>query len=332
MTDDDWVRAALEDAVRDIEPAPALDLIRSRTGRQARRRRWVWGAAGAAVGVAATLTAVAVLTMPGDNTSGRIATPSPTSSAFVPVSMPVYFVSDTPKGPRLYKETARVDAENAVRAALDTALSGHANDPDYGSPFAGFDVTTTKAALENGQISIDLTAPASIATRPAGMTAKEAGMGVEQLVYTAQDALFVALGEKQSLQDAPVQFFVGGRPAYTLLGVNVQEPIAAAPRESTIAEVLITQPLDGATIPNGYTLKGYASAFEGTLQWELRQGDTVVNHGFATTTGGMGVYSEYATGLLNVPPGKYTLVVHGDDPSGGAAGPLVQDTKQITIK
>jgi hypothetical protein len=63
MTDDDQIRALLDDAVSDVEPRHGLDTIRARTAAAPApsHKRWLWGAGGAVVATAATVAAVAAL-------------------------------------------------------------------------------------------------------------------------------------------------------------------------------------------------------------------------------------------------------------------------------
>jgi len=72
-----------------------------------------------------------------------------------------------------------------------------------------------------------------------------------------------------------------------------------------------------------------ASAFEGTVQWELQKGDTVVERGYATTKECC-TLSPY-TFRFSAPPGDYTLVVHDEDPSGGEGTGTSSDSKQIRV-
>ncbi len=334
MTDDDWVRQALEDAVDDVEPGHALTRIQARTQKRPPGRSWAWGLAGAAAGVAATITAVAWLDTPGAGPDGGIAVP-PTPTRVETIPLPVYFVGETAGRYVLFPETVQVEPpHDVVRQAVDAALSGPSADPDYRAPFADLGATADRVDLVSGTIQLSLRGdPEALASRPRGMSQGEAAAAVEQLIYTVQDALATASGQPGSHQATPVQFLVDGNPAYSLLGVATQEPLAAAPRLDTIAPVAITEPADGATVPNGFTVKGEAHhLFEATYTWQLTQGETLVEEGFGTLPGAFDEFTEFTFDLPQVPPGRYTLVVQGSDPSGGEGNGPPQDDKQITIK
>ena len=47
--------------------------------------------------------------------------------------MPIYFVGDTPQGPRLFREFQQVEADNPLAEAVALMTAGDANDPDYGT-------------------------------------------------------------------------------------------------------------------------------------------------------------------------------------------------------
>jgi hypothetical protein len=335
MTDDNWVRDALEDAVRDIEPAPALDTIQARTGSQRRSRAWVWATSGAAVGVAATLVTVALMNSP-STTRGELPpvdTPSPSVTAISPsttVAVGIYYVGDTPKGPRLFREFDRVDAGTRLLAAVLKAMTETPDDPDYRVPWPQLDEQPIDGVHfdgvgDDGILQISLASDA-LHDRPAGMTRAEAELAIEQVVYTVQAA---------SQSRAPVQFSYNSNPIDTVLGVPTSEPLANAPQLDVLATVNITNPESGAVVDGTLEMDGVASSYEATVPWEIRRGDVVVKEGYATAEGYMGrLYPWRDTAdVTDLAPGEYTFVAMTSDASGGLeGGGSTEDTKQITIK
>ncbi len=95
MTDDD-LRDLLTDAVSDVEPAYRLDTIKARTHRPARRGWYAVG--GAVLAAAAVVTAVNL----GQDDGRRRDNAPPATDAEHTAAL--YFVGDTPAGPRLYRE------------------------------------------------------------------------------------------------------------------------------------------------------------------------------------------------------------------------------------
>jgi hypothetical protein len=341
--EDEHLRELLEDAVADVEPQHSLDDIRSRTKvtHMSTQRNWLLGTGAAVVATAATITAVVMLGGGTSNTSspGVAAGPSGTASTTTQASspttqpsastspsssadagpgplQPVYYAGDTGQGPRLFREFHHEAAADPLTSAVQNAVSGVADDPDYSTLWPTAVQSDTK--FDGDLITINLRG--NVHDRPAGMTAQDARIALQQLIYTAQGVV-----QKR----APVQFLLDGKHTDTVLGEPTAEPVSQAPADSTLALVWIIDPAEGATVPSGFTVNGLANAFEANVQWELKQGDTVVRHSF-TTAKECCTMAPYSF-TLKAPPGHYTLVVHDGDPSGGAGPAPWQDTKDITI-
>jgi len=345
--DDQRVRRLLDEAVSDVEPREALGSIHARTkvSPMQSKRSWLLGAGAAVVATAATVAAVAVLS-DGTTNGGpdRVAGPaatgnaapskasapsekpseSPTESAPPQTqteAVPVYYVGDTSRGPRLYREFHRVEVRDGdpVSAAVREAVSTTADDPDYRTDWPAGTTAARVDAPPSDVITIDVQGGA-LRDRPAGMSQEQAEIAVEQLIYTAQAA--------QQSRDA-VQFFLNGGRTDTLLGVPVSEPLAQGDAMDVLAQVWIIEPSEEAEVTSPFKVSGLAAAFEANVQWELKQGDKVVKEGFTTAEEccTMAPYSFKVT----APPGRYTLVVHDTDPSGGEGFAPWEDTKQVTI-
>lgn len=245
------------------------------------------------------------------------------SSSAAQVTVPVYFVGDTPAGPRLYREFHRVAAGDPVGAALDLAASGDAGDPDYRTllPDGDFDGTGTTAGD-----TIEVPLPDDSWTRaPSGLSPTEAVLAIQQLVYTAQGVL-------QSR--APVVFTDGDGNATQILGVASEDGFTAAPPLRTLALVNITEPAEGQHVGDSLTASGVASSFEATVPWEVRDasGDVVLE-GAATAEGWMDKLYPWSAeiSLADLSPGTYTFVARTDDPSDGEGPGPTQDTRTFVV-
>jgi hypothetical protein len=239
--------------------------------------------------------------------------------------VPVYFVGDTPAGPRLFREFRRVPAGDPVGAALDLAASGDALDPDYRTLLPGGDFDGTGATAGGG--TIDIALPDDSWTRPpAGTSESEALLAVQQLVYTAQGVL-------QSR--TPVTFTDSAGHATQVLGIASEDGFPAADPVRTLGLVSVTAPEEGQTVGSTFTASGVASSFEANVPWEVRDSDgTVVLHGAATAEGwGAKLYPWQArVDVTRLSPGTYTFVASTDDPSGGEGAGPTRDTKTITVR
>jgi hypothetical protein len=343
--EDERLRALLDDAVSNVEPRPALDRIQARTKvvPMNSRRRWVYAAAGA-VAVAATVTAVA-LTLDDEpaTTSGPAASESPTptpaeepseepsqtptdepSTAPQEQALAVYWVGDTPTGPRLFREFHRLPAgDDAIRAAVEEAVGGQPFDPDYYSPWAGLGVGAAGASYDGDVLTVDLDADPSVRERPGRLSREQAEMAVEQVLYTAQ----AALGEGN---DVPVQLLVRGQRSDQVLGVPTAEPLAAGDPMDVQGTVWVTDPQDGDTVGSPFTVEGRGAFFEATVSWQLLSGDTVVDEGTAMAEEccTLSPYSFEVT----AEPGNYVLRVYDADMSDGEGPGEAEDTKRITVR
>ena len=82
-------------------------------------------------------------------------------------------------------------------------------------------------------------------------------------------------------------------------------------------------------MPSPLRIEGEAAVFEATLLWEVRRDGAVVRSGATTTTEGQR-FSPYSF-AVTLPPGEYEVRVAEDDPSDGAARPVMTDTRRVTV-
>jgi hypothetical protein len=247
------------------------------------------------------------------------ATEEPTADAPATTTVPVYFVGDTPQGPRLYREFQQVEADNPVDEALAILAAGAADDPDYSSLLP--EGTPTLVQGDNSE-AIGVNVPVEWADRPEGMSEAEAKLAVQQLVYTVQGVL-------QSR--TPVEFFSDGLTP--MFGID-QSSFKAAPQNKVLAFVNVTEPTEQAQVEDTFTASGVANSFEATVPWEIRDASgTTVQEGFATAEGwGDHLYPWQApVDVSALAPGTYTFVATTDDASDGEGSGPTEDTKTIIV-
>ena len=347
---DDWLRDALNDAVSDVEPGEALDSIRSRTKvtPMSSKRPWIYGAGGAILATAATITAFTLVSGNNNNATedpGITAPPSKTSSpdpgpSMVTVSVPVYYLGevtfaqgesgDMQTAFRLYREwheaqtpdgpkSATAEAAAAVQAMIDQPPL----DEDYSSAW-NQDVEVLSVKHEGGVISVDLTGP----LQEASVGSETAELSVQQLIYTVQAAISVV---DDSGATDPVQILVDGQPAGDLWGhVDASGPIARANKTGTQSPVWITEPADGATVSMPVTVKGVAQVFEANVSWRILKDGTEVDSGFATAGEGAPAFADYSFDIEGLASGDYVLEVFEASPLDGAR--TFVDSKTFTVR
>ena len=308
MNDETPIADLLRDAVDDVEPADRLAAIQSRTAPVTAARRW-WGVAGGVVlATAATVALVAALHDEPMTTDHRHdhghAASEPMDDM---VLVPVYFVGETPRGPRLFREFDHAAGTDPVQAALDR-LQSPPSDPDLRSPWDRDTFAT--ATVHDDRIDVEV-------GRGAGREMSAAALPLQGLVYTLQGAAGARL---------PVRIVRHGRP--------VVEPLTARPQLDVLSHVMINDPSEGLAVHRWFTARGAASSFEANVPWELRdEHGTVVRTGHATASGSGDRLYPWATrvDVSRLPYGSYTFVARTDDPSDGAAEPD-SDTRTIIVR
>lgn len=264
-------------------------------------------------------------TEPATDTSTEPGSPSPSDGggAEQTVAVPLYFVSDTPQGPKLFREFRNVPADNPLAEAVAMVVAGDALDPDYGTAFpegsfASVAETDTGVALEVSDDAWSAKVP--------GMTARQAKLAVQQVVYTVQ-------GVAQA--EVPVRVVDGDGAAVPLFGAASDDGLKRAPQNAVLAFVNITEPAEGATVSGSFPASGVANSFEATVPWELRDGSgTKVLDGFSTAEGWMDKLYPWQTtvDVSGLAPGTYTFVALTDDPSDGEGAGPTEDSKTITVQ
>jgi hypothetical protein len=242
------------------------------------------------------------------------ASPSTAASAGT-AARAVYYLHDTGKGLRLYREFHRRPATTGVvRDAVTAMLTEKPTDRDYTSLWPS--PTTVRGARIDGTTAyVDFSA----AVRRASSGSEGEAASLQQLVYTVTAA---APAVKQ------VQVLVEGKPVESLWGhVDTRKPIARQMAAEILGPVWILTPADGR-LPRGGTFGGEATVFEATVSWELVQGGKVVKEGFSTASEGApgrGPWSAKA----DVPPGDYVLRAFESSAEDGR--PTFVDDKPLTV-
>jgi hypothetical protein len=365
-------RALAEAATNVEPSQDGLQAIRAKTAaksRAERRRRWVPVAAAAVVAVGLVgggLLSQALQPDPTDSTAGPAATssapdvpiattapatptdeatptatpdatagtdePSATPSALSTL-VPVYWLGASKARLWLYREFQQsATKEASVEGAVRTLLEGRPADPDYDSlwrPASSVDVTVGQDG-----ITVDLSADAfrastdSLTLPPPDADDLEvslAASSVQQLVWTAT----AALGKGDGVA---VTLLVDGAAGYeawdsVVLGTPMHRDTGAR------APIWVINPQEGQRVTGpSVKITGSGYAFEGTISWDIRHDDEVVDSGFVTTRGD-GVPADFAI-PSELKPGTYTVTAYQADPSDGE-GPegtrQFPDTKTFVV-
>jgi hypothetical protein len=218
----------------------------------------------------------------------------------------------------LYRERVEVPrTAGVVRAALD-ALAGRAPaDPDYRNLWPAGKLLG--ATIAGGEIVVDL--PAAAAKRSA--SAEVTRLSVQQLVHTATEAAHQP--------GWPVRLRVAGRDVTSLWGHPVgRQPLRRAAASDVLAAVWVTSPAHGATVGRNVALRGEASVFEATVNWEVTAlGGSIRREGIATASqGALGRGAWRAD--VGLPPGRYLVRAFSRSAKDGAIESV--DSKSFVVR
>ncbi|MGH3413048.1 MAG: Gmad2 immunoglobulin-like domain-containing protein [Marmoricola sp.] len=309
--DDPDMRDLLHGAVDDMRPTEGLSSIRRRLEEPAPRGRgWVLVVL-ATVATALVIGGVAWLNR--SQVGGADNSPATRNHG---LTVSTYYLGSTAVGPRLFQENRHLSGVTSsnLDAAVNQAL-GQPRDADYAS---GFPATTRAIDDDHGDfVDVDLTGPDLTAAPPGGRAAGR--MALQAIVWTVDDTL---------QRTVPVRFTVEGTPAGHLLGVRLDGPVRKQPASSVLSPVSLSLD-EGQVVQSGTEVYGQASAYEGTVVWQLEQHGHVVRHGF-TTAGSCCALSKFAF-RLNAPPGQYVLTVRDTTGSAGEGRGTTTDSKNIVV-
>ena len=270
---------------------------------------------------AAVVTGIAIAVQPStDPGTGPSTDPTVIDSATPGThAVAVYYLGETPQGPRLFREFHQRTGAVTLDEAL-AELSKAPDDPDYTTFWSPGQLLGAMVSDDVIRVEVDPSL-----TRPSdGVPYTD--LGFQQLVYTLQ----AAAGER-----LPVQFVHDGNPVDEVLGLPTSEPIANADQLEVLALVNISNPTEGRVVQGEFTADGVASSFEGTVPWELRAADGTVVRRYSAQGTMEDHLTPWETGPIDVsdlPPGTYTFVAMTDDPSGGEGGGPMTDTRTVVVR
>ena len=343
----DRIQDLLHEVADGVDPGDRLDAIRAETSGGRRTGRGWWAAGGVGLVAASVVTAVLLSTGGTPSSDPDPAQPAPTSpseTATDPVSpeptgaetspVGVYYVGDTPDGPRLYRERRSLPGD-PLDAAVSAAVGNDTNgvgllplDPDYRTPWPSVTQAGASLSPEGDLIEIDLGGDPEGNLHDRGdLSRAEAQLAVEQLIRTAQG---VVGGER-----LPVRFLLYGEITDQVLGVPTSEPLSAGSDLAVLAHVSLTAPAEGQVVPRGGGLivDGFGNSFEGTIvitiqRWEGTEVVAEVPTIAGTYEDRLFPFTERIN-VFDVAPGDYLVSARTDDPSG--EGRFHIDTRRITI-
>jgi hypothetical protein len=222
----------------------------------------------------------------------------------------VYYVMDDGQSLRLYREQRPNPGMDPVMAALTTMLTEPPVDPDYSSPWPN------GTRLLDESVSGD-TATVDVSKFPA-VGAKAEQVAVQQLVYTVT---------ANDTSVKKVKLLVDGKAPQSGHD-DWSAPVARAPMMDVQGWIWLLAPTEGATTSSPVAIKGYGTAFEATISWDVTKDGVKVAEG--TTQGGSnGEFGEFSD-TVELDPGTYEM--RAFEASAEDGSPIHIDTKTFTVK
>jgi hypothetical protein len=222
----------------------------------------------------------------------------------------VYYVMDDGQSLRLYREQRPNPGTDPVVGALTTMLTEPPLDPDYSSPWPN----GTKLLDES--VSGD-TATIDVSKFPA-VGAEAEKLAVQELVYTVT---------ANDTSVKKVKLLVDGKAPQSG-HEDWSKPVARAPMMDVQGWIWLLAPTEGATTTSPVAIKGYGTAFEGTISWEVTKDGAKVAEG-STQGGSNGEFGEFSD-TVDLDPGTYEISALEFSAEDGS--PIHVDTKTFTVK
>ena len=156
---------------------------------------------------------------------------------------------------------------------------------------------------------------AAITVRLSSGTRDATPLAAEQLVWTVQAALGSALPVRFVLADGGADVAPGHAASTSF--TRPSDPMAVLDQ---VAPIWVDEPARGSVVKAGapLTVKGVASTFEATVEWELLRGGEGVDHGVTTASRGAPARGTYTFPTKPLTAGDYVLRVFESSAQDGS--------------
>jgi hypothetical protein len=256
-------------------------------------------------------------TTPDTISTSPTSTPSAsTTPVIVTKAYAQYWVADTARGFRLYREFIRLEVTpNPIMAALNSLITTAPKDSDYVSLWPK-ETKINSVVVVGDKATIDLT----LGKMNVGSEAES--LAIAQLVWTATAA---QTNVKQ------IALTVDGKSVETIAGhVDATKPFKRGLTYEVLSPVWITSPEEGTQVSSqGFKLSGMASTFEANVAWKVFQNGKLVQQGSTTAAEAAPAWAPWSVAIKGLLPGKYMFIAMEYSPKDGSL--VAQDTKNVIL-
>jgi uncharacterized protein (DUF2141 family) len=231
--------------------------------------------------------------------------------------MAQYWVADTSRGFRLYREFVQVNpAPDAITAALRRLVSQKPIDSDYVSlwPLG----TTINSVIVTGDSAIvDLTFP------KLNLGSEAESLAIAQLVWTATAA---------DTTVKKILLTVDGKKIESLAGhMDATKAFTRGLTYEVLSPIWITSPSENQVVDaKGFTLSGMASTFEANVVWKVMKDGVLIQEGSTTAQEAAPAWKPWSVVIENLKPGTYEFFAMEYSAEDGSL--VAQDTKYVVLK
>jgi hypothetical protein len=207
-----------------------------------------------------------------------------------------YFVSDTPRGFKLFSETQKYvvrDGDLNLQVVSDLVSGAIAPlDPQYVNLW-GKGNAVTSVTVDQSVATVDL----SSLTLNVGAEAEQ--RAIDQIVWTLTEF-------------APninsVAFTVNGKTVESFAGhVDTTAAFKRAIDYEVLNPIQISSINHGAELTSPVTISGQACTFEANVQWKLSKDGKVVQEGFTSASSGCPERGQWSITITDLTPGNYII-------------------------
>jgi hypothetical protein len=230
----------------------------------------------------------------------------------------IYFVSDTPRGVKLFSEIREFKASDGTFATeiLSQLISGALQplDPDYSNLWN--ESNSLNQVLVSGA-----TATVDINLGKLNVGSESELRAIEQLVWTLTSI---------NPNVTTVRFLVDGEAVETFAGhIDTKVDFKRVPEYEVLNPIQIESILDGTKLVNPVVISGKACTFEANVVWELRANGERVDQGFTTADAACPQRSEWKVNLGRLSPGDYLFIAQEFSAEDGSL--FASDSKAFKV-
>ena len=245
-------------------------------------------------------------------------TPTPNVSPTITFqTLAQYWVADTVRGLRLYREYVRINPmPDAMTSALRHLVSERPVDSDYSSLWP-IGTTINSVTIQGDTAIIDLTFP------KLNVGGEAESLAIAQLVWTATAA---------NTTVKKISLTVDGKKVESLAGhVDATKAFTRDLTYKVLAPIWITSPTENQSVAaEGFTLSGMASTFEANVAWKVIKDGIVIKQGSTTALEAAPAWKPWSVAITGLVPGAYQFLAMEYSAKDGSL--VAQDTKNVVIK